>query len=298
MDLRQLEVFIEIAASGGFNRAAVRLNIAQSALSRRVMQLEHELGVELLARSGRGVHLTPAGRLLYERSQGLLRQFKQVREEVTEEAQSARGELALGLPPSLSGPISVPLLSELNRQFPKLFVRTWVATSVQLRDMLIHGKVDLAVYGALEPESILRSQLLFRDPMYLVSYVHEPRPVHMSWNQIGALPLVLTSEPNSVRRLTDDAAHRKGVKLNVVMEVNDVPLLIGLVKNGLGHTLLPQSAILEHVRDKSVVASRINGMTYNWIVASSKERPLTAAGMLAIKAMLGLCKSLQDKREF
>jgi len=163
--------------------------------------------------------------------------------------------------------------------------------------MLIHGYVDLAVYGALEPESILNAQMLFRDPMYLVSPPHEPQSAHVSWNQIASLPLILTSEPNSVRRLTDDAAHKKGAQLNVVMEVNDVPILIGLVKTGLGHTLLPQSAIVEHVRDKSIAASRIKGMTYNWIVASSKERPLTAAGTLAIRAMLGLSRTLQGERD-
>ncbi len=290
MDLRQLEVFVEIATSGGFNRAAARLNVAQSALSRRIMQLEHDLGVPLLARSGRGVHLTPAGQLLYDRAQGLLRQLKQVREDVAAEAHVARGELAIGLPPSLRQSLSVPLLQSLNARHPSLFVRTWVATSVALRDMLINGKIDIAVFGVLEPEPILNSQILFRDPMYLVSRYDAARSSKtLSWDRIAELPLILTSAPNSVRRLVDEAAAKRGVKVSVVAEVNDVPLLIDLVNGGIGHTMLPLSAVKELVDTHQVSASRVPGLTFAWVVASSKERPLTAAARQAIETMRHLC---------
>lgn len=256
------------------------------------MQLEHDLGAPLLARSGRGVHLTPAGKLLFEKAQALLRQLKQVREDVAAEAYVARGELAIGLPPSLRKSLSVPLLQSLNARYPSLFVRTWVATSVALRDMLINGKIDIAVFGVLEPEPILNSEILFRDPMYLVSRHDAARaPKTMSWDRIAELPLILTSAPNSVRRLVDETAAKRGVKINVVAEVNDVPLLIDLVNSGIGHTMLPLSAIRELVNTQQVTAIRVAGLTFAWVVASSKERPLTAAGRLAIDTMRGLCVS-------
>lgn len=283
MDMRQLEVFVEVANSGGFNRAAARLHVAQSALSRRVMQLEHDLGVSLLSRDRRGVQLTPAGELLFERARTLLRQLKQVRDDVTAEAGVARGEIALGLPPSLGKVLSGPLLAAMRERHPDLFVRSWVATSILLRDMLVTGKVDLAIFGVLEPERILHSTPLFRDPMFLVSPRASTPPRSPTWPHLASMPMILTSEPNSVRRLVDNAAGRRRHKLNVVMEVNDVPVLIDLVRDGVGHTLLPLSAIRESVRDGTVLTTRIPNLDYLWVIAWSKERSLTAAMMHTTK---------------
>ena len=91
MDIRQLGYFVQIATLGGFNRAATRLYIAQSALSRQVKLLEEELGVELFIRKPLGIELTAAGKLLLDRSAALLQHFKQVQEEVIAESGVVRG---------------------------------------------------------------------------------------------------------------------------------------------------------------------------------------------------------------
>ncbi|HEX3996714.1 MAG TPA: LysR family transcriptional regulator, partial [Acetobacteraceae bacterium] len=116
MNLQDLEVFMEIATLGGFNRAATHLHVAQSALSRRVARLEYEIGTPLLIRNKQGVQLTPAGAILLERSQSLLRHFDQVEAEIKAEASEPRGEVTLGLPPSLLHSAST-LLSTLRSRY-------------------------------------------------------------------------------------------------------------------------------------------------------------------------------------
>ena len=64
MEFRQLSYFLEIAQSGSFSKAAVRLSVAQPILSRQIKLLESELGVELLYRNGRGIVLSEVGKLL------------------------------------------------------------------------------------------------------------------------------------------------------------------------------------------------------------------------------------------
>lgn len=291
MDLRQIEVFVEIARSGGFNRAAARLHIAQSALSRRVKQLERELGTVLFARHGRGVRLTPAGTLLVERAEDILRRLRQVRDEVSAEANVARGELALGLPPSLAA-FGTRLLLDLRASAPQLHVRTWVATSVVLRDMLLNNRVDIAIFGVVEPEPILHTEALFRDRMDLVGPPGALCGEATSWAQISALPLALTSLPNSVRQVIEAAAQRSGRRLNVVTEINDVPLLLGLVKAGAVYTVLPRSASEFAVRSGDVGVSPIEGLAFEWVVAFSKEQPLTAGGRQALALILELAREI------
>ncbi|MDQ4234293.1 LysR family transcriptional regulator, partial [Pseudomonas aeruginosa] len=72
ISLRQLHYFVEIVESGGFSRAAERLFVAQSALSRQVRELEDSIGTPLLRRGPRRVELTPAGRAFLPRAQRLL----------------------------------------------------------------------------------------------------------------------------------------------------------------------------------------------------------------------------------
>lgn len=72
MDLRQLRYFIAVAERGGFAAAASTLNVAQSALSRHVKELEHELGGKLFERGARGVSVTESGKVLLARGRWLL----------------------------------------------------------------------------------------------------------------------------------------------------------------------------------------------------------------------------------
>ena len=78
MDLKQLRTFRAVAELGSLSKAADRLRAAQPALSRHIKLLEHELRVELFVRNGRGMLLTSAGRMLLDRTTGLIRQIEQV----------------------------------------------------------------------------------------------------------------------------------------------------------------------------------------------------------------------------
>jgi LysR family nitrogen assimilation transcriptional regulator len=283
MDARQLEYFIRIATCGGFNRAAVELRIAQSALSRRVRLLEEELGVPLLVRGRRGAALTSAGELLFERAEGILRQLREVKDEVASEANVPRGELAIGMPPSLQDMITVPLLAELRARFPTVLIRTWIATSMALRDMVLSGDLDLAVFGIIEPEARLDLTPLLRDAMFLVgapgAAVETRKPV--DWTDIALQPMILTSRPNSVRLLVEAAAAKHRRRLNVVMEVNYIPVLIDLVRRGVGVSMLPYSAVRAYVDRGELSAAKIAGLDYAWAIATARGKPVSAAARSA-----------------
>lgn len=282
MDLRQLEYFVQVAALGGFNRASGHLNIAQSALSRRIAQLEAELGVSLLIRSVRGVQLTSAGELLLRRADTLLRHFRQVRDEVVAEATVPKGELIVGMPPSLQSMLVVPFLREMRERCPEVVLTTWVSTSIGLKELILGGKIDISVLGIMESDTSLEFEPLLLDDMFLIGPSEAGLKARLSsWSQIATLPLILTSAPNSVRLLVDAAAAKAGERLNVVMEANYVPVLIDLIRAGAGYTLLPYSAVHELLARGEVTAAKINGLAYTWVIATQKQKPLSTAGRFA-----------------
>jgi LysR family nitrogen assimilation transcriptional regulator len=280
MDIRQLEYFVQIATLGGFNRASARLYIAQSALSRQIKMLEEELGVSLFVRKKLGIELTMAGKLLLERSAVLLHHFKQVRDDVIAESGVPRGELIIGFPPSLHSKIAVPLLKSMAERYTRVFVKAFVATSAELKEMVLSGAIDFAVFGSFEADPALQTEFLFRDDMLLVGPAAAmPKVARVSPAEMADYPLIMASAPHGFRTLVEDAVARSGKNLNIKMEVNYLPTLIELVAQGGGYTMVSRCSY--SMADERVAAIPIEGLTCDWVTARRKDHPLSAAGRAA-----------------
>src|ERR671920_2555873 len=96
-ELRLIRYFVAVAETGNVTRAAERLHISQPSLSAAIKQLEQQLGVELLARQGRRVTITPAGELLMRRGRDLLAEAAAVAEEGRAHGAASPARLRLGL---------------------------------------------------------------------------------------------------------------------------------------------------------------------------------------------------------
>jgi LysR family nitrogen assimilation transcriptional regulator len=275
MEFRDLEVFVEIARLGGFNRAAAQLHIAQSALSRRVGLLEHEIGTALFLRSKRGVRLTPAGTYLLSRAEGLLHRFDQVRAEALSEAGEPRGNISIGFPPSLIQHASL-VVSSLRGAFPLLFVRSWVATTVELRKMLVNGTLDVAVFAATENDPLIGTAGLFKDVLHLTYPKSMVLSQSVTWKMVSSVPLILPGRPNSIRVMVDDAAAKRHLRLNVIAEVNDIALLLELIQNGEGCGILPNS-VLNRIDFEHLAVKRVPQLSLHWVVGHLKEHAPSVA---------------------
>ena len=102
IDQRQLRYFIEVATVGSINKAAERLHIAQPALSRRMHQLEHELGVSLMVRRPSGVTLTPAGRKLLGRAAAIVDELQRLRDGIDDAPEDTFRHIQIGMVPVIN----------------------------------------------------------------------------------------------------------------------------------------------------------------------------------------------------
>ena len=117
MELRQLEYFREIASTGSINEAARHLNMSQPPLSYQIRQLENELNVKLFDRTSKGVTLTEAGKLLYDRSGNLLEYARSTELEVSKTGK--KRILRIGLTPTTVDTI-MPYISQFSKKNPDL----------------------------------------------------------------------------------------------------------------------------------------------------------------------------------
>lgn len=245
MNIKHLKFFLQVAEIGSLTQAAAVLCIAQPALSRQIQQLEDELGVTLFRRSERGVALTDAGRLLRSRAAPLLMNFDNLRQEMRDAFNEPSGTVVLAMPPSLFDLLTMPTVREYRRTYTSVFLRLYEGISAVMNasTMVSSGAADLAVVTNLEPLATLENRPFVTEPLCLIGPVEAKLQERgrIDLESVSALPLVLTSRPNTLRLLLETAVATANLPLNVAMEANSSPALLGAVEAGVGYTVLPFS---------------------------------------------------------
>jgi LysR family transcriptional regulator, nitrogen assimilation regulatory protein len=279
MDLKQLEYFRHVAELGSFTRAASYLSVVQPALSRQVRQLEVELGQNLFDRNGRGVVLTDAGSRLLEHTRGILMQVGRARQELEDQKNGDSGHLVLGLPPSLGRSLTVPLVKAFGRLLPNARLATVEGLSVYMLEWLSIGRVDCAlVYNApasatLDLQPLLDEQLFFIAARAGTQRRKSRKSITLS--ELSQHPLIIPSRPHSIRMSVENALSGIDRKIRVAHEIECIPAVIDLVRQGHGSGVLPLSAMQatqwgDAVEVKPILAPIL---TTSLSIAISAQRP-------------------------
>ena len=142
MELRQLEYFREIASTGSINEAARHLNMSQPPISYQIRQLENELNVKLFDRTSKGVTLTEAGKLLYDRSGNLLEYARSTELEVSKTGK--KRILRIGLTPTTVDTI-MPYISQFSKKNPDVNFEVHDGITYSLYQYLLDGIIDISV---------------------------------------------------------------------------------------------------------------------------------------------------------
>ena len=281
MDLKQLRTFRAVAELGSLSKAADRLRTAQPGLSRHIKLLEHELRVELFIRNGRGMLLTSAGRMLLDRTTGLVRQIEQVRDDIQSAGGSPSGRVILGLVPTVSAVFSGRFARRVITDFPEIRLRIVESYGGHLVEWLHRGEMDLAItYGPAE-DLHLSVQSIGREDIAVVgppgSGLGKRKQVDLKW--LVKQKLILPSISHGLRALLEKAVAREKLTLNALIEADSYRAQISLMEEGLGYTLLPASAIrAELAAGRLEMATLVRpSVSRELILASPIEHPTSIA---------------------
>jgi LysR family nitrogen assimilation transcriptional regulator len=247
MDLKQLDYFRHVAELGSFTRAASFLSVVQPVLSRQVRQLEVELGQNLFERNGRGVVLTDAGSRLLEHTRGILTQVGRARQELEEQRNGDSGHFALGLPPSLGLSVTVPLVKAFGQLLPNASLATVEGLSTYILEWLNVGRVDCALVYNAQASPAVDLQTLLDEQLFLVAPLaaKQGRKVRKSitLSELADHPLIMPSRPHAMRMSVENALAGVDRKINVAHEIESIPAVIDLVRQGYGFAVLPMNAV-------------------------------------------------------
>jgi DNA-binding transcriptional LysR family regulator len=246
-DLRDLQAFIAVAEEEHLRRAADRLNLSASPLSRQILQLEARLGLALFEHAHKRLRLTPMGQRFYRQARSLIDHAAEVETAV---AHAGRGEteaVSIGYPPGSMGSGFLPfLLQRLCVEAPRFSPRLHPVRSREGSEMLLRGLLEIALVHTLPDSTVgFDSVLVHDDPFALVvptghRLLDEP-PTALALGEENWIALDSARSPKFRARLIA-ACGAYGFLPNIRHEAPDLLSVLGLVEAGLGVAFL-QSAI-------------------------------------------------------
>lgn len=251
-DLNDLYYFSAVVDHGGFAAAERALGIPKSRLSRRISQLETDLGVRLLQRSTRRFAVTDVGQSVHRHALSMLAEAQAAREVVDRLSAEPRGIVRVGVPVGIAQQSMPKLLPEFLAKYPQ--VRIQMHVSNRRVDVINEGfDVAIRVRSKLDDDGslVMRSfgqiqELLVASPEYLDRAGRPSDP-----DELNSHTTMSMGEDEVRQRWELQAADGEMRRIDLKPRVSgfDFPMLMALAKQGLGITMLPETLCADAVRN-------------------------------------------------
>lgn len=258
-DLNDLAIFAQVVQSGSLTAAANALDMPKSNVSRRLARLETELGVRLLERTTRKLHLTEVGSLYYEHCRRILEEAEHAELSVQQRLAAPRGLLRISASHSVGQGLLAPILGEFLARYP----------DVQLQLVLTNRRVDLIEegfdvvlrIGTLEESNLVARYLCnssarcYAGPDYVARHGRPSTPQELSQHSC----LIMSDMPQPDRWTFTSAQGRETVTVPMRAAVNDFGTLRRMVLANAGIALIP-----DHLCEQDVEAKRLVRLLPDW----------------------------------
>jgi DNA-binding transcriptional LysR family regulator len=275
---RQLRAFMALVAAQNFTRAAAASHLSQPAFSALIRQLEEGLGVKLFDRNTRHVALTAEGLAFQLSAQRVLDEVDAALAGLQDRAARRRGRVAVALLPSLAADWLPTVLAGFHAQHPGIEVQVADVLSEACIARVQSGQADFALAATRADTPELRAELFCSDDFHLVCPVGHPlaQATDLRPRDLAAWPFVHLSRTSSVRQYIDAATHPQ--TLPAVLEVDQLATVAGMVRAGLGISVVPALALYQF-RSPELVVRPLPwpGLLRQLYLVRRRERSLSAA---------------------
>ena len=293
----KLEVFIALARTEHFGRAAEELGITQPTLSAAIKQLEDQLGVLLVKRSSRFQGLTPEGEQVLAWARRIVGDAHTMKEEMRAARHGLSGRLRIAAIPTALAMI-VDLTTPFREKHPGVSFSVLSRNSVEVQTLLGNFEIDIGVtYLDNEPLGRVVSVPLYSERYQLITATGNPLSDRdkVSWAEVAELPLCLLTPDMQNRRIIDHHLAEAGVTARPTLESNSMIVLFSHIRTGKWSSIMPLNlaetfGFAEPIRAIPIVepdASHIVGLI------AAKREPHTPL----VAAFLNEATALADKLE-
>lgn len=245
MELRQIRYFLKVAEYLNFSEASKALFITQSTLSQQIRQLELEFDTVLFERNSHEVSLTEAGKQLQQYAQRVVNDADACVQQMADLKNLLTGELNIGVTFTFS-PLLTETVLEFMRLYPHVRLNVFYKAMNELMDMLMRREIDFVLaFKPTENLSKIESHVLFNN--HLAAVVSDTHPLakqkSLSLADLQDFDMALPARGLQARNVLDEAMANMDVDLKVRVELNDVSILLKLIRQSKMVTVLAESTI-------------------------------------------------------
>ena len=245
LDTLGVEAFVAIADAGGFGKAAGALHLTQTALTRRLQNLESALGLKLIERTTRSIALTQTGQAFLPRARRLLADLAAALTEIRETGKARRGDVSIACVPTAGVQYLPRIIQDYAARYPDNRIKILDHASSRVADAVLRREAEFGIHiaGTHHPE--LHSVPLLTDRYVVICRADHALAARkrVGWKQLKQHRLIFTGEGSSNRPVLEHALSEAALELKAYYEVQRSSTAVGLVAAGVGIAVVPRLAM-------------------------------------------------------
>jgi DNA-binding transcriptional LysR family regulator len=252
MDPKLLKTFLAVRRHGSFTEAAREEFLTQPAISRRIRQLEAELGVRLFEQLGKSLHLTDAGRVLASEAEKLLGSIERSAEAVRAVRSVEHGSLRIGASSTPGFYLLPRIVGRFHRRFPGVDIGYAVENSLGIEERILRNELDLGFVGAHLSHADLRLDPVLEDEVVCFAHPSHPlaRRARIDPKDLRGALWVVRERGSATRRLVEAWLAERGVRIERTIELGCPETVKALVAGGVGISAISIHGLRERSRGR------------------------------------------------
>jgi DNA-binding transcriptional LysR family regulator len=296
-----LKYFNEVARLGSIRKAADRLHVAPSAVSRQIAQLEHEVDAVLFERSKIGVQLTSAGQVLARHSHRIFRDLDRARAGIDDLRGLRRGEVSVWVIEGFIAGLLPDLLVDFHRRHPGVSFKIQTGSSDRIVEALLEDEADIGITFNTTPRAEIEIVAEYVEPILcLVSPTHEfAGRSQVSLDDICKQHLALPEHSFGLRQVFERAIAKRRLDPQVLVTTNSLELTKMMAARGQVVAFMPALTVISELASGGLRAISVSDPDFAASRASisvHRDRPLSHAAQEFLKLTAAAIKDLSAKQ--
>lgn len=292
MDTNSIKAFIAVAETMSVTKASKKLFLTQPAVSRRIAQLEDQLGVRLFDRVNKKMFLTLPGEKLLPRCKQILEDINFAAREASHFGNKVMGHLTVGMSHHVSLYRAPKNLKRYQDLYPDVELDLNFLTSETAIDLVSRGRLELAMV-TLPPKPMTNLEFIpvWRDELYIAIPNNEEYR-NASLEELAKKPVILPHEVSTTRKNIDHVFSKQNLTFTHITETSNFEVISKMIETGLGWSVLPSHMMNDYIVQAFTdifVAVRIQG------IVRHSQRQLSMASEALLNLMVDQLSSTQNK---
>ncbi|MFA6542068.1 MAG: selenium metabolism-associated LysR family transcriptional regulator [Bacteroidota bacterium] len=261
----RLKVFLSVAKTLSFTKAAHELFVTQPAVTKHIQALEKEYGLPLFTRKGSRIYLTPAGREFYDYSKRVYALHKHLEDTLNIYRDEKAGELTVGASTTIAQYILPPILAGFKKKYPKITLSLLSGNSEQIAEALMKGEIELGLVEGKIKNRGIKYEIFINDELALASRAHNKNETGEMFDaeQLKNIPLVLRERGSGTLEVFEYALRNKKIKLsdlNIEIYLGSTEAIKYYLENSNSFGVLSIRAIQKELERGVLTIKKVKGL--------------------------------------